>query len=48
MRDLDSAEAWLDSKSIRTCRPDGMLAADPEDCFGAPYFFTTDTLPDEP
>jgi len=24
---------------------DGLLAADPDDCFGAPYFFTTDTVP---
>jgi catechol 2,3-dioxygenase-like lactoylglutathione lyase family enzyme len=49
VRDLDSAEAWLDKKSIRTSRPrDGLLAADPEDCFGAAYFFTTDALPEVP
>jgi hypothetical protein len=49
VRDLDSAEAWLDKKNIRTTRPrDGLLAANPDDCFGAPYFFTTDTVPTAP
>jgi catechol 2,3-dioxygenase-like lactoylglutathione lyase family enzyme len=49
VRDLDSAQAWLDKKNIRTTRPrPGLLAADPADCFGAPYFFTTDTLPQAP
>jgi hypothetical protein len=46
VRDLDSAEAWLDKKNIRTTRPRaGLLAANPHDCFGAPYFFTTDSVP---
>jgi hypothetical protein len=49
VRDLDSAEAWLDKKSIRTTRPRaGLLAANPDDCFGAPYFFTTDAVPTAP
>jgi hypothetical protein len=49
VRDLDSAEAWLDKKNIRTTRPrDGLLAANPDDCFGAPYFFTTDAVPTAP
>jgi 4-hydroxyphenylpyruvate dioxygenase-like putative hemolysin len=49
VRDLDSAQAWLDKKSIRTTRPrPGLLAANPDDCFGAPYFFTTDTLAEVP
>ncbi len=47
--DLDSAEAWLAKKNIRTSRlrPD-LVAADPEDCFGAPYFFTTEVIPGDP
>jgi hypothetical protein len=46
VRDLDSAQAWLEKKDIRTTRPrEGMLAANPDDCFGAPYFFTTDAVP---
>jgi catechol 2,3-dioxygenase-like lactoylglutathione lyase family enzyme len=46
---LDSAEAWLNGKDIKTSRTrPGLLAADPEDTFGAPYFFTTDVLEDDP
>jgi hypothetical protein len=47
--DLDAAEAWLRKKSIRSVRSrNGMLATDPEDCFGAPYFFTTDSILNDP
>ena len=47
--DLDAAEVWLQKKSIATSRPrPGLLAADPADCFGAPYFFTTDTVENDP
>jgi hypothetical protein len=46
---LDSAEAWLNGKDIKTSRTrPGLLAADPQDTFGAPYFFTTDVLEDDP
>ncbi|MGW0590583.1 hypothetical protein [Streptosporangium sp. NPDC002607] len=47
--DLDSAESWLNRKGIRTnrIRPT-MLAANPEDCYGAPYFFTTETIENDP
>jgi hypothetical protein len=49
VNDLDEAEAWLRKKKIRTSRPrKGLLAAEPEDCYGAPYFFTTDTIPNDP
>ena len=49
VRDLDSAGAWLEKKNIRSTRPrDGLLAANPDDCFGAPYFFTTDPVPTAP
>jgi hypothetical protein len=49
VNDLDAAQAWLQKKSIRSSRPrDGMLAADPADCYGAPYFFTTDSIPADP
>ena len=49
VRNLDDAEAWLNKKGIRTSRPRaGLLAADPDDCHGAPYFFTTDRIPNDP
>jgi catechol 2,3-dioxygenase-like lactoylglutathione lyase family enzyme len=49
VNDLGAAESWLRRKSIRTSRPrDGVLAADPADCFGVPYSFTTDSIPNDP
>lgn len=46
VRDLDSAAAWLEKKNVRASRlRDGLLAANPADCHGAPYFFTTDEMP---
>jgi hypothetical protein len=49
VRDLDAAQEWLQRKKIGASRPrPGLLAADPADCFGAPYFFTTDAVPDDP
>jgi hypothetical protein len=49
VRDLDSAEAWLARNSVKTTRPrPGLLVADPEDCHGAPYFFTNEDIPNDP
>ncbi len=49
VRDLDSAQAWLNSKGIKTFRPRAdLLAADPADTFNAPYFFTTAVLTGDP
>ena len=49
VNDLDSAEAWLNLKGIKTSRPRaGLLAADPADTFNAPYFFTTDVIEGDP
>jgi len=49
VNDLDCAEQWLNQKGIRTSRPRaGVVAADPDDCHGAPYFFTTDRIPNDP
>jgi hypothetical protein len=49
VRDLDSAEAWLAKNDVRSSRlRPGLLAADPEDTFGAPYFFTTELTPNDP
>lgn len=49
VRDLDSAEAWLAKHAVRTDRlRDDLLAASPEDCHGAPYFFTTANVPGDP
>lgn len=49
IRDIDSAEQWLNAKGIRTnrLRP-GLLAAEPADVFDAPYFFTTEVVPGDP
>jgi hypothetical protein len=47
--DLDSAEEWLNRKGVKTSRlRPGLLAADPADTFGAPYFFTPETVPNDP
>ncbi|MFG1924539.1 VOC family protein [Cryptosporangium sp. NPDC048952] len=47
--DLDSAEGWLAKKNIRTSRPTPTtVAADPADTWGAPYFFTTESVPNDP
>jgi hypothetical protein len=49
VKDLDEAEKWLNSKNVRTSRPrPGLLAANPEDTFSAPYFFTTDVVENDP
>jgi hypothetical protein len=49
VRDLDSAATWLAKKEIRTERlRDDLLAANPDDCHGAPYFFTTANVPGDP
>jgi hypothetical protein len=49
VHDLDAVEAWLDKKSVRTTRTGPTtVAADPEDTFNAPYFFTTDAIPNDP
>jgi hypothetical protein len=49
VRDLDAAQDWLGRNSVRTSRlnPE-VLAADPADTFGAPYFFTAATFADDP
>ena len=47
--DIDAAAAWLTKKNVRSEKlRDGLLAANPEDCHGAPYFFTTDRVPNDP
>jgi hypothetical protein len=49
VNDLDAAQEWLGRKKIGASRPrPGLLAANPADCFGAPYFFTTDAVPNDP
>jgi catechol 2,3-dioxygenase-like lactoylglutathione lyase family enzyme len=47
--DLGAVEDWLGRKSIRSSRlnPE-LVAADPADTFGAPYFFTTTTFAGDP
>lgn len=49
IRDIDSAEKWLNSKGVRTTRPRAnLLATNPEDSLDAPLFFTTEVLPGDP
>lgn len=49
VHDLAAVEKWLAAKSIRTTRlDDGLLAAEPADTYLAPYFFTTEDVPDDP
>ena len=49
VHDLAAVEGWLNSKNVKTQRlTDDLVAADPEDCFGAPYFFTTRAVPNDP
>ncbi|WAH97695.1 VOC family protein [Arthrobacter sp. MMS18-M83] len=47
--DIDSAEKWLKSKGVRTTRiRPTLLAANPEDTFGAPYFFSVEDILNDP
>jgi catechol 2,3-dioxygenase-like lactoylglutathione lyase family enzyme len=47
--DLETAEAWLGKQGVRSDRlGDELLAAHPDDTFGAPYFFTTTAIPNDP
>jgi len=49
VRDLDSARAWLSKKGVRAeLAGPGRLAANVEDCHGAPYFFSTEPIPNDP
>jgi catechol 2,3-dioxygenase-like lactoylglutathione lyase family enzyme len=47
--DLAAAQDWFEEKKIATrLLGPGLLAAEPADTFGAPYFFTTDQVPSDP
>jgi len=47
--DLDSAEAWLNKQGVRTTRlRENLIAANVEDTYGAPMFFTTEDIPGDP
>ncbi|MGY1742612.1 MULTISPECIES: VOC family protein [unclassified Blastococcus] len=49
VRDLAAAEAWLTAKGVGAERlSEGLLAADPDDTFGMPLFFTTDPVEEVP
>ncbi len=49
VRDLDSAEQWLNSKEVRTDRlREDLLVTNTEDSLGAPIFFTTETIEGDP
>ena len=49
VRDLASAEAWLNKQGIRTTRPrPSLLVANVEDTLGAPWFFTDEEIPGDP
>jgi catechol 2,3-dioxygenase-like lactoylglutathione lyase family enzyme len=49
VHDLGAVESWLAKKNVRTSRPGpDLVAADPVDTFGAPYFFSTAGIPNDP
>jgi hypothetical protein len=49
VHDLDSVEAWLDKHEVGTTRLSAdLVAADPTHTFGAPYFFSTAEIPNDP
>jgi catechol 2,3-dioxygenase-like lactoylglutathione lyase family enzyme len=49
VHDLDAVESWLAKKNVRTSRPGpDLVASDPGDTFGAPYFFSTAAIPNDP
>ena len=49
VRDIASAEAWLNKQGIRTTRPrPSLLVANVEDTLGAPWFFTDEEIPGDP
>ncbi|MCU1659490.1 MAG: hypothetical protein JWO57_4146, partial [Pseudonocardiales bacterium] len=42
-------EAWLDKHEVGTTRLSAdLVAADPTHTFGAPYFFSTAEIPNDP
>ena len=47
--DLDKADAYLNRKGVKTERvTPQIVAADPADCHGAPYFFSVEDIPGDP
>jgi hypothetical protein len=49
VNDLDAVEAWLAKKGVGTTRlSDELVAANPDDTFNAPYFFSTKSIPNDP
>jgi hypothetical protein len=49
VNELDTAQAWLTAKNVRSNRlSDDLLAADPSDTFNAPFLFTTEDIPNDP
>ncbi|MDX6742166.1 VOC family protein [Actinocorallia sp. A-T 12471] len=49
VRDVDSAEAWLNQNDVRTTRlRPGLLVTNVEDSYGAPLYFSSDDLEVDP
>ena len=47
--DVDSAEAWLAKKDVKTSRPrPGLLVLEPNDTFNAPIFLTAEEIQGDP
>jgi hypothetical protein len=47
--DVDSAEAWLTKKGVKTTRPrPGLLALEPSDAFNAPIFLSDEEVKGDP
>jgi catechol 2,3-dioxygenase-like lactoylglutathione lyase family enzyme len=49
VRDVDSAQEWLNTCGVRTERlRRGLIVTDTEDCFGAPIFFSDEEIEGDP
>ncbi|PAK24553.1 hypothetical protein CJD44_21970 [Streptomyces sp. alain-838] len=49
VRDVDSAEAWLNENDVRTTRVrEGLIATNVEDTFGAPIFLSDEEIQGDP
>jgi hypothetical protein len=49
VRNLDSAQAWLNENDVRTTRlREGLLVTNVEDCLGAPIFLSTEEIEGDP
>jgi hypothetical protein len=49
VKDLAAVQEWLSAKGVRSAwLGEDLIAAEPADTFGAPFFFTTEEIPNDP